>query len=783
MLSLIKGFRYLLNVAEPETEEPDDDLSQVVAEYMDIMSSAKYSDSNTNTAAFDKLLESLQAKRSPKDEPGDGQPAVQGQLEAPPREVTDKPEKFASRVARHLELLDQLSSEDSTVVPAQPCYQPSKFGKRNGAKFHLQYFDIPMLVFKCIDRNNIGPLNLTEPLTSENYVKRFQTLLWMEEAHQQIEMRRYDLINVLLAKYEHDFFLLPVPGLAEGRPSLMRGDKIILRASNRNSSYEGYIYEVREEDVKIKLHEHLHHTQMDGLGFDVSFISSRTPFRRAHHGVYQVRQDSALKRVVFPLPLSEMEIPNEPILNIEEDPSNLKCFMRELNLHQKRAVANMIRNIGRPAPYIVFGPPGTGKTVTLVEAILQIYARRKACKILVCANSNAASDLLARRIKNSGIVSLEHLVRVAAFYRFEQNLIPEDLADISLQMDHIEADQYAKYRIVVSTCIQSGSLNEFTDRFDYVFIDEAGHASEPESMIAIGLLKRDHKIMGGCVLAGDPHQLGPVIVSDSAKSHGLGLSMLERLFKRAVYLPTPKDGKMVYDERYLTKLLISYRCDKRVMTVNNKLFYDNELQFVIKTPQKYLDLLKVQHPLILHPVKGRDRREYTNPSWFNAEEAIKVLIYVNKLYRSGLRPEQLGIITPYRKQIEKLGLLFDRTNLVRCKISTMEEFQGDEREVIIISTVRARAKNLSHDQKFNLGFLFDPKRFNVAVSRAKWLVIVIGDVDILDKDACWIEYSKVAYKVIDTKLAETKKPTQKKPPPKSPVKQQSSTKKSPLINA
>lgn len=208
------------------------------------------------------------------------------------------------------------------------------------------------------------------------------------------------------------------------------------------------------------------------------------------------------------------------------------------------------------------------------------------------------------------------------------------------------------------------------------------------------------------------------------------------------------NGVMAYDERYITKLKISYRSDPRVLDVSSRLFYNNELKYVISTPQKWLALLEVSHPLVFHCVKGKDCKEYLNPSWFNPNEAFTCLTYVHRLYKAGLRPEQLGIITPYRRQIDKLNLLFDKCNLKPCKVATMEEFQGDEREVIIISTVRTREKNIQFDKQFNLGFLFDPKRFNVAVSRAKWLCIVIGDEHILKRDPCWVEFIKTAHKVI-----------------------------------
>lgn len=694
--------------------DDDDDIN----DYAAIINSSKYADSNSNTEQLEKLLASVNIIKTENEEDKDN--------------IND-----SNRVS-----IESIICRDTDeVLPGQPVYQPAKFGKEGGRNFVLRKFDIPRWVYDAIKSNNVELLKLSNQMTMDNYVQRFQTLLWVEEAQQTIEMRRYDMFDVLLAKLE-DFFLLEVPGLAEGRPSLLRGDRLILRSEKRSSCYEGYIHEVRERDILFKLHQNLHSTAMDGLKFNVQFLSSRTPFRRGHHGVCQYKEQTFIKEMIFPSIMADDHKPAPLVRSKEQDENKFPCFMSCLNAYQRRAVMNVLKAQSRPAPYIMFGPPGTGKTVTMVEAILQVYTRAKNFKILVCANSNSSADLCAKRIQDSGIVPKCEMIRVSAFYRMEK-LVPPELEEITKDMEMIDAYAYKKYRIVVTTCIQSGSLYEFIDRFDYVFIDEAGHATEPETLIAMGLLNKG----GCCVLAGDPHQLGPICVSKVAEQNGLGTSLLDRLSRRSVYQRAfLRNNKMDYNERYITKLRICYRCDPRVLSINNKLFYDGDLKFLNETPDEWMKLLKVEYPLVFHSVKGRDRREHTNPSWFNPAEAIRCLTYVKRLYDSGLKAEQLGIISPYRRQIEKLNLLFESCGLEKCKIATIEEFQGDEREIIIITTVRTREKGIDFDMKFKLGFLFNPKRFNVAVSRAKWLVIVVGDPHILGRDTYWTQYLNQAHK-------------------------------------
>lgn len=749
MYSVKTLIRKLFHVGDDLDEEDEKNLNHDIEEYSAIISSSKYADSNSNTQALEKLMTMLNIQEEPGGGPkvveiksvssdqhlSAGEKIYKHDSDLPVERVVNlaqtdetKLPTYKDRVMMHLKLMEDIG-EENTILPAQPVFERAKF-----KKFKLPWFDIPKRIYDCIIGGRDDELCLDSRLEISNYGKKFHALLWAEEAHQSVEMRRYDIEGTMLAKYSENDFLLEVPGLAEGRPSLLKGDRVILQSEKRGTNYEGFISEVRERDVLVRLHQGIH--SLDGLVFDVRFLLSRTAFRRCHHGIDHFRM---LLDALFPRPRRDLASPK--LINLEGEYPSSKCFNKALNIYQRQAISGILSGKCRPAPYVLFGPPGTGKTVTLIEAVLQVYRRQPSYKILVCANSNSSVDLCATRLKDSGIISLNTLVRVAAFYRVDNQLIPPELEDITLDMDGLQMQEYGKYRVVVTTCIQAGALYDYDQRFDYVFIDEAGHSSEPESIIALGLLKPD-----GCsVIAGDPHQLGPVCISPLAMRNGLGTSLLERLNENPVYKRRMFNDKLEYDQRYITKLRISYRCDPRILEISSQLFYDSDLECQNKTPEYWMKLLDLKTPVVFHSVKGRDRREYTNPSWFNCNEAIRCLVYVKKLYDAGLRSHQLGIISPYRRQIEKLRLLLDSASLPRCKIATMEEFQGEEREVIIISTVRTREKQLSFDKKFNLGFLFNPKRFNVAISRAKWLVITVGDSAILGRDPCWKAYLNSAH--------------------------------------
>ena len=264
---------------------------------------------------------------------------------------------------------------------------------------------------------------------------------------------------------------------------------------------------------------------------------------------------------------------------------------------------------------------------------------------------------------------------------------------------------------------------------------------EPEATACVaGLLSPNSQL----VLAGDAKQLGPIIHHGHAKSFGLATSYLERLMQRAVYAR----GERGYDGRVLTKLVRNYRSHERLLQLPNELFYDNELvacadPILRRCCLQWEGLLPAclgKEPLLFHGIEGRDEREGTSPSWFNSDEAIQVLRYVESLLRmrgTGLQQEDIGVITPYNKQMQKIAKLLKGQDLGGVKVGSTELFQGQERRVILISTVRSSGDFIGFDAKHNLGFLDNPKRFNVAVTRACSLMIIVGNPAVLAPDRHW----------------------------------------------
>ncbi|XP_015267285.1 PREDICTED: putative helicase Mov10l1, partial [Gekko japonicus] len=286
--------------------------------------------------------------------------------------------------------------------------------------------------------------------------------------------------------------------------------------------------------------------------------------------------------------------------------------------------------------------------------------------------------------------------------------------------------------------------------FTHVFVDEAGQASEPECLIPLGLVS---ETSGQVVLSGDPMQLGPIIKSKLAAVYGLNVSLMERLMSRPLYLRDEDAFGACgsYNPLLVTKLVKNYRSHARLLALPSKLFYHKELE-VCADPSVTNSLLgweklpRKGFPLIFHGMRGNEMREGHNPSWFNPTEAVQIVRYcclLAKRISHTVLEKDIGVITPYRKQVEKIRLLLRSVDLTEIKVGSIEEFQGQEFLVILISTVRSNESSFKEDRHF-LGFLTNPKRFNVAITRAKALLIIVGNPHVLAKDPCFnafLDYS------------------------------------------
>ncbi|XP_018053308.1 PREDICTED: probable RNA helicase armi [Atta colombica] len=446
----------------------------------------------------------------------------------------------------------------------------------------------------------------------------------------------------------------------------------------------------------------------------------------------------------------------------------LNWFNKKLNYYQKEAVKNILLGLARPLPYIIFGPPGTGKTVTICETILQILTVIPESRLLVATPSNSSANLIAERLLDSNILKPGDMVRLIAYHCLNTNIIPEELLPYCATAELAEEGTVnrfyhdkngikmncpmsvlGRHRITIGTCNMLGILHNMgfpRGHFSHILVDEAGQATEPEIMIPLNFIHSDY---GQVILAGDPMQLGPIVQSQLGSFFGLSVSFLSRLLQQFPYQRDPDGFETCYDPRLVTKLVMNYRSLPKILHLPNMLFYESELQPQLSSENseeaKLLEILRAELPekegspsaIIFHGINGENFRDAESPSWYNPEEAAQVYLYLSKLYKCGLEPDDIGIITPYYKQVVQIRDLLLELNLKLPKISSVEAFQGQERKVIIISAVRSCNNLVAEDIKYSLGFVASPTRLNVAITRARALLIILGNPKLLVLDPTW----------------------------------------------
>ncbi|KAJ8508765.1 hypothetical protein ONZ45_g9006 [Pleurotus djamor] len=632
----------------------------------------------------------------------------------------------------------QAREPEITVVP--PVLPPST--KAVPYVVDLPYARIP-LRFSSLFRS--GPYNhvlnaikqtfLPRNLNADSYGLHFKYLLWTEEVQSERDMEIYDMKNVTLLRNQSGLhYFLKVPGLAEKRPSVLIGDIILVQecGSPKGHWYSGGVHVVNRDQVGLGLDRSFRWRA--GQLYNVRFKLNRYPLRRQHQGM---ESPFSPARVLFPVEGHALPWVKIPTLTFNNQ-------LIASNPAQKQAVDSIVSQPPGSIPFVIFGPPGTGKTVTLVEAIQGVLATQRNARILACAPSNSAADLIAERLTSAGRASLKpnELFRFYAPSR-SKDTIPDSLNRYiyTLASGHLSVPiltTMKAFRVVVATCVSSSFAHGIgmpRGHFTHIFVDEASQATEPEVMVPIKTMA-DTKT--NIVLSGDPKQLGPIVRSKFARDLGLDTSFIERLMERSLYDYRAFHGVSI------VKLVKNFRSHSTILKFPNEHFYANELQPCAdpKIINAYIGskfLPNPKFPIIFHAIAGKDDREASSPSFFNIDEASQVRNYISMLRddrRVRLSDNDIGVITPYHAQVMRIRTLL-RPVADGVKVASVEEFQGQERKVMIVSTVRSSREFVEYDLRHTLGFVANPRRFNVTVTRAQALLIIVGDPAVLSLDPLW----------------------------------------------
>lgn len=420
-----------------------------------------------------------------------------------------------------------------------------------------------------------------------------------------------------------------------------------------------------------------------------------------------------------------------------------------LNASQEQAVRDVLR---AKDVLIVHGPPGTGKTTTLVEAISEVLRREP--QVMVCAQSNTAVDWICQQLSDRGIAVLrignpsrvtETMLANTYEHRFESHPDYPDLwqirrsirqlysqprkargenfhqkiarlreraDEIEMRIRHTLFDQS---RVIACTLIGAANQLLVGQHYHTLFIDEAAQALEAACWIPLQRVDR-------VILAGDHQQLPPTIKSPEAMRAGLGRTLMEQVAQRK-----PEVVRL---------LRVQYRMNEALMRFSSEWFYQGLLEAAPEVRHRSL-LDDVDDPLVWIDTPTEAAEQFVGSSYgrINKTEASLTLQalhhYVERIGRHRLIAERVdfAIISPYRAQVQYLRNLVRHDEMLRplrkqITVNTVDAFQGQERDVVMVSLVRS-------NEQGQIGFLSDLRRMNVAITRARFKLIILGSKDTL----------------------------------------------------
>uniref|UniRef100_A0A183CGL5 RNA helicase n=1 Tax=Globodera pallida TaxID=36090 RepID=A0A183CGL5_GLOPA len=458
--------------------------------------------------------------------------------------------------------------------------------------------------------------------------------------------------------------------------------------------------------------------------------------------IYLVEKKGRADFVVFPN--SSELIPGDEfakrLIEFKRSARNDPDLMR-FDEQQQLAIFSIVNGIHGTVPFVLWGPPGTGKTVTLVECVRQLMQRDDSLRILICTPSNTAADLIARRIMATTKLSRAQIRRYYSLGKnvddrdqeLDEIIKMENCAFYGLYDDRFKIDDYdtllrQNVRLIFTTLACSSYLSkeiQEPDFFSHIFIDEAGQSIEPETLIPITrFATRNTRI----VLCGDHQQLGPVVKANFLKRFkSCHFSLMERLMVTMRTECTdlePEGAQNVYtDGRTFCQLTASYRCHPKIIQFSSDHFYAGTLCAVNEENRKsfcdWKHLPSKNFPIIFHALtKGAEVRQFEGSSYHNEEEVEVVLKYIKMLRETtNIEDEDIGVISPYKQQTQKIRQCLSGSR--KITVDSVECYQGSERRVIILTLSRSK----------QIGFLAEYKRLNTSLTRAKELIIVVASLD------------------------------------------------------
>lgn len=511
---------------------------------------------------------------------------------------------------------------------------------------------------------------------------------------------------------------------------------------------EGYVKGIVDGEIELELKTTSHPDMTDD--FVVEYIWKSTSYDRMQNALKTFAiDDTSVTGYLYHKVLGHAV--EEQLIASAKLPEDYKIpGLPPLNESQREAVANVLQ---RPLS-LIQGPPGTGKTVTSATLVYHL-TKQGMGQVLVTAPSNVAVDQLTEKIAATGLrvvrlasktreatsSSVDHLclhvmTPLAAGDEFQKlQRLKDEIGDLT------ERDQ-KKYRslrnrtereilqaadVICCTCVGAGDPRLKNFRFRQVLIDEATQAIEAEALIPIAMGAKQ------IVLVGDHCQLGPVVMCKTAAKAGLTQSLFERLVLIGI---RP------------IRLEVQYRMHPALSEFPSNMFYEGSLQNGVTEADRQLLTLPTytgkedfpwpvpNKPMFFYSIAGMEEISSSGTSYLNRTEASYVEKVVTHLLRMGVTPPQIGVITPYDGQKKYVSEYMRRSGALAAalyeaiEVASVDAFQGREKDFILVSCVRS-------SETQGIGFLSDPRRLNVALTRARLGLILLGNPRVLSKNALW----------------------------------------------
>jgi helicase MOV-10 len=581
------------------------------------------------------------------------------------------------------------------------------------------------------------------------HVANLKKCLSLEISQMQADMNGYELFDVSL-KSASGLWMIELPGLVESHPPLLYGDQITLRTGglkkrSEKTLYIGFVYGTDRAKGHLFVKFNLPQGRAEIPSCNVRFCVNS-------FGISAMIRSLSSQMGIAEFESKTIRHEEEAIgtnTNIE-----IEFLDKKLNEAQREAVTKIFLMDSNSKPLLLFGPAGTGKTRAIIEAVCQIQLLSPGRQILCCAPSNEAADLLAALISEAFQKLFgdgKMVLRLNSWQR-KANEVAANVQglchlDQKTGLFSIPSVENLKtYTVIVTTCFAAEILDRSgldQNHFSYVIIDEAAQAIEPEALIPITSRCCSSAAV---VLCGDHFQLGPVVRSSAAENLGLCRSLFERLFIE--YETNCSDSKEIEDKvrhgnSNLVYLVQNYRSHPSLLLISSELFYKGNLRTELnpsayESYYKWSKLPNGEFPLLFHGVNGKAWRQEDVNSYHNSDEVERVKeIILSLISETKCGTQSIGVIGAFRSQVRKIRAALRAENLGGVNVGSVLDFQGSEKDVIIVSTVQTSRQAALKDVENCLGVIGRPREFNVIITRPRALLIVVGDPFLLAQDEYW----------------------------------------------